>query len=452
MSSETADIATKSAAEIGRAIGEGRLDPLELTEFYLESAATAFDIYVRLTPRRARRAAAAARDRARRGFRRGPLDGVPISWKDLFDFAGEPTEAGSLLCAGRIAARDATLLARADAAGLVPLGKTHLSELAFSGLGYNPMTATPPNKALPGHVPGGSSSGAAASLTHGLAAAAIGSDTGGSVRIPAAWNGLVGLKTTAGRLPMDGVAPLSPTLDTVGPLTRTVADAALIDAALAAAPTADLRGASLEGRGFAMPLSPVLDDLHPDLAAAFDATLERFRAAGAKIDAVEIPEFAEALQVAATDGAIVNTEGYAVWKDAIEAHPDRIFAQIRERFRSGANYTADQIDRARLRFAALARSYRARLAGYDALLMPTTPNKPPTIETITGDEQAYQRENLAALRLTRLANLFGLCGLTLPTGHAPDGCPTALLLTGAPHEEARLLRLGAAIEALGISS
>ncbi|MBT6097877.1 MAG: amidase, partial [Marinovum sp.] len=220
-----------TAAQQGQAIQHGKLDPVALTQTYLDAAEDhpqSHRIFTMLTPDRALAEARAAQTRARSGQRLSPLDGVPISWKDLFDTAGRATEAGSALLRGRIPERDAKVLRNASAMGLVCIGKTHMSELAFSGLGLNPMTESPPCVNDPSAVSGGSSSGAAASVAFGLAAAAIGSDTGGSVRIPAAWNDLVGLKTTAGSLPLDGVVPLCESFDTIGPLSKTVEDAALL--------------------------------------------------------------------------------------------------------------------------------------------------------------------------------------------------------------------------------
>ncbi len=218
-----------TASDLGRGIGAGTIDPVALTETYLD-AIMAHDlcdrIYARTTRDRAVSEAQAAAARAKTGQRLSLLDGVPISWKDLFDTAGAGTEAGSKLLKGRVPDQDAVVLANATAMGLVCLGKTHMSELAFSGLGYNPSTATPPCVNDAAAVPGGSSSGAAASVAFDLAAAGIGSDTGGSVRIPAAWNDLVGLKTTAGRLTLEGVVPLALKFDTIGPMTRSVEDAA----------------------------------------------------------------------------------------------------------------------------------------------------------------------------------------------------------------------------------
>ena len=224
-----------SLAELGAEIGNGHLDPVDLTEAFLDAAEGhefGERIYARLTRDRALAEAKAAQKRARSGHRLGLLDGVPISWKDLFDTAGVATEAGSKLLKNRVPTTDAEVLRNATLAGLVCLGKTHMSELAFSGLGYNPVTETTPCVNDHGAVAGGSSSGAAGSVAFGLAPAAIGSDTGGSVRVPAAWNDLVGLKTTSGRLSLKGVVPLCARFDTVGPLTHTVEDASLLMSAM----------------------------------------------------------------------------------------------------------------------------------------------------------------------------------------------------------------------------
>jgi len=348
-----------SAAELGRRIGRGEIDPRDLTEAFLSAVdAHSFGprIYARTTPTRARAEAEASAARAKAGVRLGPLDGVPVSWKDLFDTAGTPTEAGSKMLAGRTPDRDAEVVARGARAGLVCLGKTHMSELAFSGLGVNPMTATSPNIHDPDAAPGGSSSGAAASVAFGLAAAAIGSDTGGSVRIPSAWNDLVGLKTTAGLIPNDGVVPLSPTLDTVGPLTRTVEDAALLYAILSGQPAPDLSEASLAGRSFYVPTDAALDDLDPAIARAFDDALARIEAAGATIARGPAPELVETLALAAEGGAIVNTEGWAIWRETIEAKGDLMFPMIRKRFASCGEVWAEKDAKVRLALPGLTKA------------------------------------------------------------------------------------------------
>jgi aspartyl-tRNA(Asn)/glutamyl-tRNA(Gln) amidotransferase subunit A len=435
-----------TAADLGRGIGAGAIDPIELTEIYLaaiDSHPEGPGIYARTTPDRARAEAAAAAARARDGVRRGPLDGVPISWKDLFDTAGTATEAGSALLRGRVPDRDAAVVANAGSAGLVCLGKTHLTELAFSGLGVNPVTATPPNINDPELAPGGSSSGAAASVAFGLAAAGIGSDTGGSVRVPAAWNDLVGLKTTHGLLPLDGVVPLAPRFDTAGPLCRSVEDAALLLAALSGNPAADLSGARLDGARLCVCEDPDLGPHRAAPEAAFEAAVERLADAGAHVTRGPLPAAAAALPLS---GVIYAPEAYGHWRDAIEAQPDAMFAPVRERFRAGAGYSGPDYVAAWRRLDALRAEYLAATAGYDAVLMPTTANLPPPVDRLLADPAYFAEENLLTLRNTRIGNMMGLCALTLPTGIPSCG----LAAMAAPFSEARLLRLGRAIElALG---
>ncbi|MCX7888845.1 MAG: amidase family protein [Rhodobacteraceae bacterium] len=434
---------TAGAAALGRGIAAGRIDPVDLAEAFLAAAAAHPDaprIYARLTPERARAEARAAALRARAGQRRGPLDGVPVSWKDLFDSAGTATEAGSALLAGRVPDRDAQVLADATMAGLVCLGKTHMTELAFSGLGLNPVTATPPNALVPALAPGGSSSGAAVSVALGLAAAAVGSDTGGSVRIPAAWNNLVGLKTTHGRLPLDGVVPLVPSFDTVGPLTRTVEDAALMLAALGGRPPEDLRGAGLKGARFLV-LSDALRDCRAEPLAAFEGAVEALARAGAAVERRGLALVAEALDLS---GILFTTEAYATWESAIEAAPDLMFPPVRERFRAGAAARGTDFVRAWARLRELRAGWAAAVAPFDAVLMPTSAILPPDAARLLADADYFTRENLLALRNTRIANLMGACALTLPVAAPMCG----LSLVGPPGAEERLLRLGAAAEAL----
>ncbi len=436
-----------SASDLGRDIGAGVIDPLDLVETYLAAIAAhpLHDrIYARVTRERALAEASAASDRARSGNRHGLLDGVPISWKDLFDSAGTETEAGSAYLKGRIPARDATVLARATGAGLVCLGKTHMSELAFSGLGFNPVTATPPCVNDEEAVPGGSSSGAAASVAFGLAACGIGSDTGGSVRIPSAWNDLVGLKTTVGQLPTQGVVPLCRSFDSIGPLCRTVEDAAQFLAILAGRNAAQTSGADLRGRRFLVLESVGMDDLRPQPRDAFERAVAGITRAGAKVVRDSVPEVAEAMDLAP---CLFTVEAYAQWKDVIEANPDLMFRQILERFRAGASFAGTQYVQADQRLKELRRGYLEKTAGYDAVIVPTSPVLPPNIERLAVDQDYYVSENLLALRNTRIGNLMGLCALSLPTGVPSCG----LMLLAAPFSEGRLLRLGGAVEAaLGV--
>jgi aspartyl-tRNA(Asn)/glutamyl-tRNA(Gln) amidotransferase subunit A len=435
-----------TACDLGRGIGAGQIDPRDLTEAFLDAAAMHPDvarIYARMTPKRARAEADAAATRASDGVRRGLLDGVPISWKDLYDTAGVATEAGSAMLAGRTPTADAQVLGRATRAGMVCLGKTHMTELAFSGLGVNPVTATSPNRNDPDWAPGGSSSGAAASVAAGLAVAGIGSDTGGSVRIPSAWNDLVGLKTTAGWLPVTGSVPLSALLDTVGPLCRSVEDAAAITAVLAGAKAPDLTGVSLVGRRFAIDRASMLKDARDEPAAAFEAAVAKLSAAGAVIEHVDFPEFAACLPLWFP---LVAGEAWAEWGETIDVRGDLMFHQVRTRFAAGRDVTAAQYLRARAELERLRASTVARMAGYDAVLAPTAPILPPSVSRLLSDDAYFTTENLLALRNTRIGNLLGLCALTLPTGTPSCG----LMLLGAPMTDWALCRTGVAAEvALG---
>lgn len=439
----SADWLTMRAADLGRGIAAGQIDPVDLTAAYLDAIAAHPDaprVYARTTPDRARAEAEAARARARAGLRRGPLDGVPVSWKDLFDSAGTATEAGSALLAGRVPSADAEVLAEATRAGLVCLGKTHMSELAFSGLGLNPITATPPNAIDPALAPGGSSSGAAASVALAMAAGAIGSDTGGSVRIPAAWNGLVGLKTTHGLVSTEGVVPLCEAFDTVGPLGRSVEDCALMLSALTNTPAPDLAGTSLSGARLMVLTTTAFDDIRDAPARGFEDALARLQAAGAHVERRALPYVDEAM---ALSPILFAPEAYGIWREAIEAAPEKMFPPICERFRGGAGVTAADYVAGWRSLRALRRRWVADVAGYDAVVIPTAPILPPDAARLMSDEAYYTTENLLALRNTRIGNLLGLCGLTLPTREA--GCGISLL--GLPMAEARLIRLGHAAEA-----
>lgn len=435
------DWLTMTAADLGRGIGAGEIDPVELCETYLNAidAHPLRDrIYARVTASRARSEANAASGRAKTGQRRSLLDGVPISWKDLFDTAGTVTEAGTKLLEGRIPKHDAIVLQNASAAGLVCLGKVHMSELAFSGLGHNPSTATPPCVNDADAVPGGSSSGSAASVAFGLAAASVGSDTGGSVRLPAAWNDLVGLKTTHGRLTLEGVVPLALKFDTVGPLCRSVEDAALLTAALEGS-SPDLRGASLKGRRFAILETVMLDDLRDAPKAAFALAVKRLEAAGAVIETIEVPAVQHALDVS---GPLITSEAYGLWRDVIEKAPEKMYGEILRRFRLGAGYSGPDYVAAWAKLDSARHAYDAATAGYDAILAPTSAVMPPNLARLISEPDYFVSENLLALRNTRIGNLLGLCALSLPTGTPSCG----LMLMAAPGFDDALLRLGAAAE------
>lgn len=431
-----------TAADLGRAIGAGDIDPVALTEVYLD-AIDAHEyrdrIYARVTHDRARTEAKAASERAKAGMRRGVLDGVPVSWKDLFDTAGIGTEAGTALMEGRVPDEDAEVLKAATVAGLVCLGKTHMSEIAFSGLGLNPITATPPCVNDHEAVPGGSSSGAGASVAFGLAAAGIGSDTGGSVRIPSAWNDLVGLKTTHGRLSLEGVVPLCLTFDTIGPLCRSVEDAGLLLAAVEGSKPVDLAGSSLEGVRLMVLDTIAPDDVRDAPRDAFESAVSRLKAAGAQIEHRYFAQLFDAFNVA---GNLYAADSYGWWRDLVEAHPEKMFPQILERVRGGQTVSGPDYCAGWNMLRDIRKQYHAETAQFDAVIMPTAPILPPNAERLLSDDDYYKSENLLALRNTRVANLLDVCSVTLPTGVPSCG----FMLNGQNGTEAALLRVAAAVE------
>ncbi|TJZ92358.1 amidase [Paracoccus gahaiensis] len=433
-----------SATQQGRAILAGVLDPIDQTEAYLAAAKAHPDsarIFARLTPERARSEAVAAHDRAKQERRHSLLDGVAISWKDNIDSGGTVTEAGSRLLEGRVPRKDANILARAARRGMVCLGKTHLTELAFSGLGLNPVTATPPNALDPDLAPGGSSSGAAVSVALGLAAAAIGSDTGGSVRVPAAWNGLVGFKPSHGALPEKGVVPLARKFDIAGPLARSVEDCAQLFAIMADQRAPDLDGATVDGLRLM-----VLDGLPYDGAeagpvAAFQDAVDRLAKAGATITHVTTDWLDRAM---ALSPQLFAPEAYGIWRAQIEDAPELMWKPILDRFRGGAEVSGPDYVAAWETLMRVRRKWiKEVVGGYDAVLVPTVPIMPPNAQRLMEDEAEFVRANLLTLRNTRIANLLGLPAVTLPTGHPACG----ISLMGHAGQDRHLLRVAAGAEA-----
>jgi len=420
-----------SAVDLGADIARGKINPVELAEYFLDQIAAhplGPRIYARTTEGRARAEAMAAAARAKSGHRRGALDGVPLSWKDNFDTWDAVTEAGSALLRNRQPKADAEVLRNATLAGAVCLGKTHMSELAFSGLGLNPITATPPCINDAAAVAGGSSSGAATSVANGLAPAAIGTDTGGSVRVPAAWNDLVGFKADHGGLPMGGVVPLCARFDSIGPLARTVADCALVWGALAGAPVPDLAGGSIAGARLAVLEDVAFDDIRAAPAKGFDDSITRLARAGAQITRLHFPAMARAMHLA---GLIFTPEAYAQWRDTIEAAPDKMFPPILARFRAGGDIAAADYIAAWAELDSIRAQWRAAVAGFDAVLLPTSPILPPNAQRLLDDPVFFAAENLLALRNTRIGNLMGGAAITLPTAQPSVGI--SLMGQGGAH-------------------
>ncbi|KGJ03358.1 aspartyl-tRNA(Asn)/glutamyl-tRNA(Gln) amidotransferase subunit A [Paracoccus halophilus] len=431
------------AAEQGRAILAGVLSPIDQVEAYLEAIARhpyADRIYARTTPERARAEAIAAHDRARAGLRRALLDGIAINWKDNIDSAGIATEGGSRLLGGRKPDHDAEILAGATLNGLVCLGKTHMTELAFSGLGLNPMTATPPNSIDPALAPGGSSSGAAVSVALGLAAAAVGSDTGGSIRVPAAWNGLVGFKPTHGMVSSKGVLPLCRRFDVAGPIARTVEDCAEILAILRGEKAVDLNGAASRRLRLMVLDGVPFDDARKAPVAAFEEAVKRLAAAGARITHAQPPCVAEAIALSPT---LFAPEAYGIWRDQIEDAPELMYPPILERFRGGRQISGPDYVAAWEQLHLLRADWARIVAGFDAVILPTAPILPPDADRLLAEPGFFATENLLTLRNTRIGNLLGLPAVSLPTAQPACG----IMLMGRAGGDRALLTVAAAAEA-----
>ncbi|HEX7006264.1 MAG TPA: amidase [Alphaproteobacteria bacterium] len=442
----------KTLLDLAHALRTGATTSRALTEEALaraeDKAGEGARVFTRLYREQAL-AEAEASDRLRRsGVAPAPLAGLPISIKDLFDVAGETTLAGSVVRKGEPAAKaDAPIVRRLRAAGAVIVGRTNMTEFAFSGLGLNPHYGTPLNPwdRKTGRIPGGSSSGAAVSVTDGMAAAAIGTDTGGSVRIPSALCGLTGLKPTARRVPTEGTFPLSATLDSIGPLAPSVACCALLDAVMAGEQPTVPDALPIEGLRLGAVQHYVLDDLDSTVAATYGAALSRLSAAGARVVDVPFPEL-DTLPAINAKGGIVTAEAYAIHRKALADSEARYDPRVSARIKRGASQdSADYIDLLSARRDLIARA-AAISAPFDALVMPTVPVVAPALEPLEKDDALYAKTNALVLRNPSAFNFLDRCALSLPC-HAPGEAPVGLMLVGEHGGDRRLLSVGLAVEA-----
>jgi aspartyl-tRNA(Asn)/glutamyl-tRNA(Gln) amidotransferase subunit A len=372
--------------------------------------------------------------------------GIPVAVKDLFDIKGQITRAGSrALDDSPPAEADAPVVARLRSAGFVVIGRTNMTEFAYSGIGINPHYGTPKGiwQRGTGHVPGGSSSGAAVSVADGMAHAALGTDTGGSCRIPAAWNGIVGFKPTQRRVPLDGAVPLSSSLDSIGPLARTVACCAAMDAVLADEAISPLQPRPVRGMHLAVPTTLALEELDDAVAQTFERALENLARAGASIERIAVPEFLD-IGPMSSKGGFTAAESYAWHRYLIVAKGDVYDPRVASRILRGEHISAaDYIDLIAARKSLIARA-TARIAPYDALVLPTTANTPPRIEDMK-DDAAFTRANLLSLRNCTLINMIDGCAISLPAQR--DGeVPVGLMLAGASGTDWRIFELAAGIE------
>jgi aspartyl-tRNA(Asn)/glutamyl-tRNA(Gln) amidotransferase subunit A len=394
------------------------------------------------------RAMADATDLLRKANRApGPYAGIPIALKDLFDIAGEPTPAGSVVLADAPDAKaNAPVVARMLAAGFIPVGRVNMTEFAFSGLGINPHYGTPasPWDRASRRIPGGSSSGTAVAVADGMAGAGLGTDTGGSCRIPAAFCGIVGYKPTARRIPIAGVLPLAPSLDSVGPLAPSVACCAVIDAILAGETPAAPDPVNLNGLRLAVPGNMVLDGMDDTVAASFDKALSTLSAAGARIQTIQFADF-DALAGVNAKGGFAASEGYAWHRRLLASRGSGYDPRIRVRIARGEHMSsADYIDLLNAR-ARLVTSFDRATAPYDCLVMPSVPIVAPRIADLD-DERAYNSINMLILRNTALGNFFDRCAISLPC-HREGEAPVGLMLMGETMGDARLFGIAATVEA-----
>ena len=434
------DPTTLTLTQLAHAYRTGDLRPSAVTEAYLAKLEPG-PVYRLVTAERARAQAARADTLFSAGTDLGPLQGVPLALKDLLDTAGDVTAAGTEVFLSRApAARDCPAAARLDAAGAVFLGKTNMTELAFSGLGLNPHFGTPTNVFDAARVPGGSSSGAGAAVASGLACAAIGSDTGGSVRIPAAFSGLVGLKTTDKTIPLDGCVALSTTLDTLGPLTRTAEDAWQVWRALLGAAPAPFRPGDAAGLRVLAPTTVLQEDLDDEVAAAFTAVCEQLVRLGASLETRPLPVLAELNGLYGRFGSFAAFEALALYEDLLgpgsEVDPRVTTRILAARNRSATDYIRLGFERTRLQSV-----FWAACADFDVVLAPTVAVLPPKLADLQTDE-AYFTANSRVLRNTAIFNLLGVPALSVPC--APM---VGAMVAARPGQEALVLSVAAALEA-----
>ena len=389
-------------------------------------------------------AAADASDLQRKaGLVVSPLAGVPVSIKNLCDVAGETTLAGSkALDDAPPAKADAPVVARLRAAGAVIVGSTNMSEFAFSGVGFNPHYGTPGNPADRARVPGGSSSGAAVSVADRMAVAALGTDTGGSVRIPAAVCGIVGFKPTARRVPIDGVVPLSTSLDSIGPLANSVEDCAIVDAVFAAEPIDVPEAMPLAGLRLAVPNHFVMDDLDPVVAKAFERALKALAARGVRIDHIDLPQLNE-LPAINAKGGFAASEAYAWHRELIARRGNVYDPLVAPRIMRGKEMSAaDYIDLLGKR-ADLCRRVAAITSNYDAVVMPTCAIVAPTLDEVSTAD-GFTKKNMLLLRNTTVGNFLDRCGISLPC-HAAGELPVGFMLMGEAMADRRVLAMARSV-------
>ena len=443
----------RSMTDLKRDLANGSVTSRQLVEDALaaindpkgEGKAT----FIKVHAEKALQTADAIDARRKKGEAMSALAGIPISVKDLFDETGETTLGGSIVLIGQpAAAQDATVVRRLREAGAIIIGRTNTVEFAYTGLGINPHYGTPKNvfDRATGRIPGGSTSGGAISVADGMAAAAIGTDTGGSLRIPSGLNGLVGFKPTQGRVSRDGVMPLSTSFDSAGPIGWTVEDCAFLDSIIAdqkLEPSAPLTITQLR---LAVPQTYFQNELSAEVAKAFGAALSKLSAAGAKIVELPMTEFAMTPTIN-PKGMITACEAYAWHRKFIKDGADKYDPRVLARIKTGETILAsDYVDLQTLRREFI-RKINVAANGFDAMLMPTTPDIAPPISEVIKDDETYYRINARMLRNPSAVNIFDGCALSVPC-HESGAAPVGLMIAGTQNQDRHILAVGQAIEAV----
>ena len=442
----------ETVSQISKKLRSGKLDAVELTEQVLEQIKSCDDqaIFIGVMADRARAEAKASRRRLKAGRPASVLDGVPIGWKDLFDIEGHVTTAGSVVLKSNAAAKaDAALVDAGKRAGMVAIGTLNMTEFAYSGIGINPHYGTPRNhndKKLH-RSPGGSSSASGVVVAKGLLPVAIGTDTGGSIRIPASFNGVVGYKSSTGHYDMRGVFPLSRTLDTVGPLAQTVQDCVLVDRVLRGSSKA-ITKRDVKGMEFIVPTSIMFDGVEDAVQSNFDAALSRISKAGGQIKRRPFPVFEKFLELLKARGNVLGPEALHMHFARVNG-PDaaRMDQRVVKRIKLAENMTAvDLVDVLIQRKALIAECNV--LIGDAIVICPTTPHVAMDIKPLEADMDLFFQVNSKTLRNTMIGNFLDWCGLAIPSGADRGGMPTSVLLS-APHgHDAQILGSGLTLESL----
>lgn len=443
---------SKSIAQLSVLIQSGSLDPVALAEETLDAIRAYKDqaIFTQLLERRAKEEAAASSKRLREGRSRGLLDGIPVAWKDLFAIAGLPTTAGSVVLADAAPAEhDADVVRALQAAGMIAVGRVNMSEFAFSGLGLNPHYGTPLNPLATDvpRIPGGSSSGSAVAVAAGLVPVAIGTDTGGSVRIPSAFNGLVGYKASHSRYSMGGVFPLSTSLDSLGPLCRSVQDAIWVDAAMRGRFVPEIERAEAGGLSIVVPTNIVMDDAQDGVLAAFEATLARLSAAGVKIRRAAFPAFERLFELMAEYGPLVTAEAFVLHHRRL-AGPEAqaMDRRVVARTRLGEKTTLiGYLETLKVR-EQLIKEVVATLGPNEFIAYPTVVHVAPALGPLEADDELFAKINGRTLRNTAIGNFLDWCGVSLPCGTGEAGMPVGFLLSAPKNHDERLLGAALALE------